>query len=488
MRNAEGPNTPVSLPDRVSHCARAVGRRRRGVAASEAYGQVTFGGLPVPGAAVTATLGDKKIVTITDEQGIYKLTDPADGTWTIRVEMLGFSPLTQDVTIAAGAPSPTFALKVLPFEEITRGLPPPVAPVTAPAIPSAARGKSVTAPAAPGQRPPPPPAGSGFQRAGVTAAAGAAPAAAEARPPADEPGADVAQGAADGISHQRQRQQRRRVAVCAAGGVRQQPPRRALALQRRRRRRSSATPRWDARPFSFTGQRRRSPTTTTCRSSGTFGGPLRIPATAPERAESRSSAISGPSDHNASTQSGADADGARARRRFLADARRVRAPGSDRRSVDRRAVRRQRHSRAIASARRRRRCSATTRCRISTPAAGYNYQTPVLTDDTAGQRPVALHAARLRPQSAVRQLRVSAHDDRHGQRVRLRRLDARRRASTPAVNWSHRFSQFFSLRLRYQFTRLTTEATPYFANRTNVSGDAGIAGNNQDPANWGPPR
>ncbi len=97
-----------------------------GVAASEAYGQVTFGGLPVPGAAVTATLGDKKIVTITDEQGIYKLTDPADGTWTIRVEMLGFSPLTQDVTIAAGAPSPTFALKVLPFEEITRGLPPAV--------------------------------------------------------------------------------------------------------------------------------------------------------------------------------------------------------------------------------------------------------------------------------------------------------------------------------------------------------------------------
>ena len=30
--------------------------------------------------------------------------------------------------------------------------------------------------------------------------------------------------------------------------------------------------------------------------------------------------------------------------------------------------------------------------------------------------------------------------------------------------------------------------TPHFANRTNVSGEAGIAGNNQDPVNWGPPR
>src|SRR5262249_23711973 len=54
------------------------------------------------------------------------------------------------------------------------------------------------------------------------------------------------------------------------------------------------------------------------------------------------------------------------------------------------------------------------------------------------------------------------------------------------TNWSHRFSQFRSIRLRYQFTRLTTEVTPYFANRTNVSGDAGIAGNDQNPVNWGP--
>src|SRR5207302_1107166 len=37
------------------------------------------------------------------------------------------------------------------------------------------------------------------------------------------------------------------------------------------------------------------------------------------------------------------------------------------------------------------------------------------------------------------------------------------------VNWSHRFSQFWSVRLRYQFTRLASSATPFFANRINVS-------------------
>ncbi len=56
------------------------------------------------------------------------------------------------------------------------------------------------------------------------------------------------------------------------------------------------------------------------------------------------------------------------------------------------------------------------------------------------------------------------------------------------VNWSHRFSQLLSLRLRYQFTRLSNDVTPYFANRVNVSGEAGITGNDQTPVNWGSPR
>ena len=40
---------------------------------------------------------------------------------------------------------------------------------------------------------------------------------------------------------------------------------------------------------------------------------------------------------------------------------------------------------------------------------------------------------------------------------------------------------------KYEFSRLATDVTPYFANRTNVSGEAGILGNDQEPVNWGPP-
>jgi len=67
-------------------------------------------------------------------------------------------------------------------------------------------------------------------------------------------------------------------------------------------------------------------------------------------------------------------------------------------------------------------------------------------------------------------------------------VDATRASSLDVnVTWSRRFSQFFSLRLRYQFSRAATDVTPHFANQTNVSGEAGITDNDQDPRNWGPP-
>ena len=60
-----------------------------------------------------------------------------------------------------------------------------------------------------------------------------------------------------------------------------------------------------------------------------------------------------------------------------------------------------------------------------------------------------------------------------------RRLDA-------STTWSHRFNQFLTLRIGYQFLRQTNESTPHFANRVNVSGDAGIDGNDQESGQLGP--
>jgi len=102
--------------------------------ASEYHGQVTFGGLAVPGSTVkvTATQGDKTAVAITDSQGFYSFADLADGKWTITIEMTGFALVKQEVTVAPNAPVGAFELKLLTLEQMLATAK-PVQPEAAPA-------------------------------------------------------------------------------------------------------------------------------------------------------------------------------------------------------------------------------------------------------------------------------------------------------------------------------------------------------------------
>src|ERR1041385_1395365 len=117
-----------------------------GLTASEHHGQVKFAGLPVPGATVTATQGGQKLVAVTDLMGAYTFPELADGVWNLRVEMLCFSPIQQEVAIAPNAPSPAWELKLLPFDEIKAAAPPP--PPPGPVTTAAAGPSPASAPAA----------------------------------------------------------------------------------------------------------------------------------------------------------------------------------------------------------------------------------------------------------------------------------------------------------------------------------------------------
>jgi hypothetical protein len=102
------------------------------LAASEHRGLVTFNGLPVPGATVTAARGGKKAAASTDPQGLYTLPGLADGTWRIEVAMFGFALITRDVVVAPDAPAALWELKLLPLDQIRAEIqaapPPPPAP------------------------------------------------------------------------------------------------------------------------------------------------------------------------------------------------------------------------------------------------------------------------------------------------------------------------------------------------------------------------
>ena len=68
-------------------------------------------------------------------------------------------------------------------------------------------------------------------------------------------------------------------------------------------------------------------------------------------------------------------------------------------------------------------------------------------------------------------------------------LDQTNTMSTQAgIGWGNWFQHLaMYAHATYNFSRNRNTQTPYFANRTNISGDANIGGNDQTPANWGPP-
>src|ERR1051325_6319529 len=103
-----------------------------GLFASEHHGIVKSGGLPVPGATVIATMGDKKVATTTDDNGAYGFPNLEDGVWTLNIEMLGFAKVTREVAVAPEAPSGQWDLKLLSADAMKAAIaaalaPPPAA-------------------------------------------------------------------------------------------------------------------------------------------------------------------------------------------------------------------------------------------------------------------------------------------------------------------------------------------------------------------------
>ena len=93
--------------------------------AAEHHGEATFAGLPVPGAIITATQADKKFVAVSDQQGVYSFSDLPEGVWTIQVDMLGFSRLRREFTVATDAGGAQWELTMLPMAAIkAEALPP----------------------------------------------------------------------------------------------------------------------------------------------------------------------------------------------------------------------------------------------------------------------------------------------------------------------------------------------------------------------------
>jgi hypothetical protein len=443
-----------------------------GLAAAEHHGQVNFNGLPVPGATVTATGSDKKFVAVTDQQGAYSFPDLADGVWTIQVEMLCFATIQQEVAVAPDAPSPVWELKVLPLEEIHATATQPTAgqPVVAaggsvqPAKPAKKGANPKGTAAAPNPQ-------AGFQRTDVNAAGeGAAPGGLGAET-GNEGGAagDLNQTASDAmvVSGSSSGAIERRAIGNARQGLGSMYQRDlSLILD------NSAL---DARPYSLTGQNTEKPAYNHLRAGASFGGPLRIPHLLQGNGQFFVNYQATRSRNNSTnstlmpTQTMRSGDFSQA---IIDPNNGLPFPGN-----------------AIPPSRIAPQSTALLKF-YPLPnflaTAGYNYQIPLVSithqDDVQGRANKMLNRKHfLNGSFAYRNARGSGPN--------VFGFDDTNNTSgfNANANWRYMASQRLNFSLGYQFSRMTMRTTPYFANRENVSGEAGITGNNQDPGNWGPP-
>src|ERR1017187_9261954 len=466
------------------------------VQASEHHGIVRFAGLPVPGATVTATQGEKKVAAVTDPQGIYTFADLADGGWNLQVEMLCFTTLKMEVAVAPNAPSPEWELKLLPFDEIKASAPPPASPATPPlssTTPAATAQTTATQAASPApsltDKTPAAKKGSKAATANAAAAANARPGFqradlnASGEPAGAEPAAGGVDEAAGGASD----------ALLVNGSVSNGVERRAIGNFRKG---PGSGYRGDlstildnsalnARNFSLTGQDTPRSPYNHLRFGATFGGPLSIPHLFRTNNGNFFVAYQGTRNRNASTQTALMPTAAER----TGDLSQTLNPlGNPVVAIDPSSGA-PFPGNAIPATRISPQAKALLNFYPSpnfNPSARYNYQVPLVGTGDADALQTRLNKT-LNPRNTLNGTlgyqRTSAAnpnlfqfvDSNHTQGMSLN------------LSWRHTFNKALYGTLGAQYSRYSVRNTPYFANRVNVAGEAGIGGNNQDPQNWGPP-
>jgi len=440
---------------------------------SEHHGTVKFGGLPLPGATVTAKPmnakdGDKSFSAITNLDGVYTFADLPDGAWTIQVEMPLFASMQQEVTVGAGAAAADWDLKLLPADQISAIVTPAPPRLQVADTPTSAPAPT-TAPAKPARNGKAPPAptntATAFQRTDLNAA------------PAQNANNDTPAPAPDNsVSETSAASQRAADGLLINGSVNNGASSPFAQLQafgnNRRGVRSlyngslgfnnldlSAL---DARNYSLTGQDTLKPNYSQIQGLAAFGGPVKIPGLLKRNGPNFTVNYQWLHNNNASTQTGLMPTAAQR----MGELPGITIPLTQ---ISPQAL-------ALLNYYPLPNFTGSTR---------YNYQIP-----TVGAQHQDSVQARMNKQVKKNQFSgvMGLQSTRTSNTSLFDFLDTSRTlGQNLQLGWRHSFTPRTFINFGYQFSRFSSTSVPFFANRENVSGQAGITGNNQDPLNWGPP-
>ncbi|MGJ5818929.1 carboxypeptidase regulatory-like domain-containing protein [Paludibaculum fermentans] len=417
------------------------------LAASENRGRVTFKGMAVPGATVAASRDGKTVTAVTDQEGRYTFPDLPDGVWIIQVKMFGFETMQQEMSIAANSMAREWPLTLMSLARIKSEIQVAVAPPKPSPV------------ARPEEAPLKP----------------AKPAPSKSATPAPPSGDDeTSQRAADGllINGSVNNGAASNFGQAAAFGNNRFG---GKGLYNGGLGMTLGNSAFDAKPYSLTGQSTPKAGYNRITGMASIGGPVRIPHllkngpmfflgyqwTRNNDASTATSLVP------TSTQRSGIFPGT-----VMDPLTGIAFPGN-----------------------------AIPQNRISPQArallnyyplpnfdgnSGYNFQVPLLNPTHQDALQTRLSKTLGRNNQVFGQFslqRTRADDPSLFGFLDMRNLQG----INSGANWTHRFSQRLFLTLGVQFSRMSTRVTPYFADRINVSGAAGISGNNQDPVNWGPP-
>ena len=459
------------------------------LAAAEHRGVVKFGGLPVPGATVTASQGDKKLSAVTDEQGVYSFPNLSDGLWNIEVDMLCFQTIKREIAVAPDSPSPEWDLQLQSFDEIKATAPTPT-PESKPATPTAdgaaaatavASSPSTSAASTPakakgkkGAAAAPTAAQTGFQRAQVNASPGASTSApAEAAVAPDE----ASKAPSDGLLINGSTNNG------AASPFAQNP---AFGNARRGLRSlyngnigavldSSFL---DAQSYSLTGLPIAKPPYTQLTGMFGFGGPVRIPHKTFKYSPYFTVNYQYQHNHTANIIPGLMPTAAERQGDLSALTNIVYDPITGNPFPGNIIPQNRLNPQAL---------SLLSYYPVPQFAGSiYNYQSELVTVNSSNAMQLRANKT-LTPRWQVNGGVGFRQTDTDTPNLFNFVDTTKSLGQQENINFSRRIGTRMFLNFGGQFSRMSTVINPFFANRTNVSGEAGISGNNQDPINWGPP-
>ena len=417
--------------------------------ATEYRGQVTFGGFPVPGATITATEETKTFSVVSDPGGLYSFADLSDGSWKIEIEMQCFAKLEAEVTVASNMAPGKWELTLLPIDQLTarsklEQAPPTLPPVAA--APTSAKKPDGTA------------------------------------GPAEIPKApdEQAQESADGflVNGSVNNAATSQYSLDRAFGNRRPNSKSLYTGGFATVLNNSAL---DARPYSITGFEAPKAVYDRVTAAVTVGGPIKIPRVLP-RGPNFFAAYQWTRDHSAATEPGLVPTGAER----AGDLSGLLNPAGQPIAIYDPATGLPYPGGVVPVSSQAQALLALYPLPNLSGASGYNFQVPVL--NSSHQDVVQVRLDKTLGRRDQLNGGFNLQSTRAGNVNLFGFVDTTDTLGVNSnINWAHRLKPQVFLYASYKFSRLRTQVTPNFENRENVSGAAGIAGNDQDAANWGPP-